>query len=96
MSALRAVDDAQGPKRRRSAVKNVSGAASSGSRRDLLVALRDQIAGEIDAGVPPRDLASLSLRLLAISESIAEIDAAEDGDDVGKAAAAPDEVWPAT
>lgn len=96
MSALRAVDDARGPKPRKSKVTGVSAAARSGSRRDLLVALRDQIAGEIDAGVPSRDLASLSLRLLAISESIAEIDAAEDGDDVGKAAAAPDEVWPAT
>ena len=71
---------------------SVKGAAS-GSRRDLLVALRDKIAGEIDEGVPARDLASLSMRLLTITEQIAEIDAAESGDDVGDAAASPDESW---
>lgn len=70
-------------------------AAAGGSRRDLLVALRDKIAGELDAGVPARDLASLSLRLVNITEQIAEIDAEEKGDDVGDAAATPDEPWPA-
>lgn len=72
--------------------ESVKGAAS-GSRRDLLVALRDKIASEIDEGVPARDLASLSMRLLTITEQIAEIDAAESGDDVGDAAATPDERW---
>src|SRR5690554_6627900 len=69
--------------------------AAGGTRRDLLVALRDKIAGELDEGVPARDLASLSLRLVNLSEQIAEIDAAEEGDDVGDAAATPDEPWPA-
>lgn len=67
--------------------------AASGTRRDLLVALRDKIAGEIDGGVPARDLASLSMRLLTLAEQIAEIDAEESGDDVGDAAATPDERW---
>lgn len=69
--------------------------AAGKSRRDLLVALRDKIAGELDAGVPPRDLASLSLRLVKITEEIAEIDAEEKGDSVGDAATTPDEPWPA-
>ena len=79
----------KGDERSESGVKG----AAAGSRRDLLVALRDKIAGEIDNGVPARDLASLSMRLLTITEQIAEIDAAESGDDVGDAAATPDERW---
>jgi len=67
--------------------------AAAGPRRDLLVALRDNIATQIDAGVPARDLASLSLRLLAITREIEEIDAATEGDDVGNAADTPDETW---
>lgn len=68
----------------------VSSAAAS-SRRELLVALRDTIAAEIDGGVAARDLASLSLRLLAITEELEGIESAEGGDDVGDAASAPDE-----
>lgn len=72
----------------------VQSSAASGDRRALLEALRDNISSQIDAGVPPRDLASLSLRLLAIAGEIAEIDAVEEGDDVGTAAETPDEPWP--
>lgn len=72
----------------------VSEAASHGTRRDLLVALRDTIANEIDNGVPARDLASLSLRLINTVADIEAIDAAKNGDDVGNAAALPDEEWP--
>lgn len=74
----------------------VSEAASHGTRRDLLVALRDTIANEIDNGVPARDLASLSLRLINTVADIEAIDAAKNGDDVGNAAALPDEEWPTT
>ena len=69
--------------------------AAAGSRRDLLVALRDQIAEAIDAGVPARDLAALSRRLLEITRDIEAIDAEEGGDNVGDAAATPDEPWSA-
>lgn len=69
-------------------------AAAHGSRRDLLVAMRDKIALDLDDGVPPRDLASLSRRLLEITREIESIDAAEEGDDVADAAATPDESWP--
>ncbi len=69
-------------------------AAASRSERALLEALRDRIAADIDAGVPSRDLASLSKRLLEITRELAAIEAAEDGDKIGKAAALPDEPWP--
>lgn len=75
------------------AALNVSSAASSGTRRGLLVALRDRIAVDIDNGVPPRDLASLSRRLLEIARDIESIDAEDKGDDVGEAADTPDEPW---
>lgn len=67
--------------------------AAAGSYRDLLVALRDNIAGQIDEGIQARDLAALSRRLLEISKEIEAIDAAENGDDIGEAAVTPDEEW---
>jgi hypothetical protein len=73
----------------------ISRAAATG-RRELLVALRDSIAARLDEGVPPRDMASLSLRLVNITDEIAALDARENGDDVGTAAAAPDAAWPAS
>lgn len=59
--------------------------AAAGSYRSLLVALRDSIAGQIDEGVPPRDLASLSRRLLEIAAEIEALDqrAAEEGGSSG-------------
>lgn len=78
--------------RRKGKVLTVQVAAGA-SRRDLLVALRDKIAGEIDEGVPARDLASLSKRLLEIAEQIAALDAEDQQDEVSDAAATPDESW---
>lgn len=74
---------------------SVKSAASSGKYRDLLVALRDNIATQIDEGIQARDLASLSRRLLEISKEIEALDAAENGDDIGEAAVTPDEEWSA-
>lgn len=74
--------------RRRS--KSVAAAAAAG-RRELLIALRDKIAEEIDGGVPARELASLSLRLVDIVESLELLDDAADG--IAVAALTPDEVW---
>lgn len=67
--------------------------AAAGSYRDLLVALRDNIAGQIDAGIQARDLAALSRRLLEISKELEGLDAAEKGDDIGEAADTPDEAF---
>lgn len=69
--------------------------AASGSRLDLLTAMRDLIARDLDEGVPARDLASLTKRLLEITKDIEAIHAASSGDGVGHAAATPDAAWPA-
>lgn len=50
-------------------------AAQSGDERELLCALRDEIAEQLDNGVPARDLASLSKRLMEIRREIAVVDA---------------------
>ncbi|RSX53015.1 hypothetical protein [Bifidobacterium samirii] len=54
--------------------RTVFNAASSNDPRRLLVALRNQIAAAIDEGVPPRDLASLSKRLVDINNEIRALD----------------------
>jgi hypothetical protein len=56
--------------------------------------MRGRIARALqDENTPPRDLASLSLRLLAIAKDIEALNAAEGVDDVGSAAATADEEW---
>lgn len=58
-------------KRRTTALRRAAGK----SRRDMLVALRNRIAADIDAGVAARDLSSLSRRLMDIAAELDEIDA---------------------
>lgn len=70
--------------------------AAEVSERALLVALRSKIAGDIDRGVPPHALAPLSRQLREIDKDIRAIDAHDEGDDVGDAAATPDEEWAVT
>ena len=65
--------------------------AAAAGRRDLLVALRDKIAGEIDGDVHPRDLAALSRRLIEVATQLESFDDA--ADDISVAAAIPDEAW---
>jgi hypothetical protein len=72
---------------------NIKEAAESGSRRDLLVSMRDLIAKELHNGVLARDMAALTRRLLEITKEIEALDAAEKGDSVGNAADTPDEAW---
>jgi hypothetical protein len=74
---------------------SVASAAATGTRRDLLVAMRDLIAHDLDDGVAARDLASLTKRLLEITKEIEALDAARDGDGVGRAAKTADSAWPA-
>lgn len=67
-------------------------AASSGSRRDVLVALRTRIASAVgDPETPPRDLAALSKRLIEVMNDIDLIDRKLSDDEIGKAADTPDE-----
>ena len=61
--------------------KSVTEAASKGSHRELLVAMRDRIATTVeDVKCPPRDLASLTLRLAKIAEEIKALDLADEQD----------------
>ena len=71
---------------------SVLDAAGSDDEGELLAALRDAIAEAIDAGVPARDLASLSRRLMEIRKEIAALDALEEKDG-GGAADTEDEEW---
>lgn len=77
---------------KRRAPRSVLSAAKR-SQRTLLEALRNKIAKEIDEGVPARDLASLSKRLLEINQELDALEKVEDGDDVTVAAEMPDEAW---
>ena len=62
---------------------SVVNAAKSGDERELLCSLRDSIAEVLDEGVPARDLASLSKRLMEIRREIAAIDAQREKDGGG-------------
>ena len=87
--SLKVVEDGARPQR-----LSVKAAADSGMRRELLVALRARIATDIDnPNTPARDLASLSRRLLEIVKEIEALDAEAGTDDIGDAAATPDEEW---
>lgn len=71
---------------------NVAEAAQGGSRLDLLVALRDRIAVAVaDPDCPKRDLSSLSLRLVQLTEEIESAKASAGEDDLGAAISTPDE-----
>lgn len=71
---LRAVSPSDQPP----ALKSITEAASNGTYRELLVAMRDRIAKAVeDPNCPPRDLASLSRRLHELSKDIEQHDAVE-------------------
>jgi hypothetical protein len=75
--------------------KTITQAAATGTVREQLEALRDRIAKTVeDPNCPPRDLASLSRRLMEITKEIEAIDAQalEEGDG---SEATPDEAWTA-
>jgi hypothetical protein len=62
-------------------VKSVTEAASSGTVRELLVAMRDRVAIAVeDPNTQARDLAALTRRLREISRDIESIDSKDAGD----------------
>lgn len=70
----------------------ITEAAEKGTLRQQMVALRERIAITVqDPDCPPRDLASLSRRLLEITKEIEAIDVRSREDD--DAETAPDEEW---
>lgn len=73
--ALRAVGEGEKPAAKKPQ-KSVTEAASKGSQRELLVAMRDRIAQAVeDSKTSPRDLAALTRRLLELTRDIEQIDA---------------------
>ena len=74
---------------------SITQAASSGSSRELLVALRDRVAKTVeDPNCPPRDLAALSRRLQELTKDIDAIDA-QAAEDLDAVTVSPDEEWEA-
>lgn len=91
---LRAVDPNEKPVDAKP--KSITEAASTGSARELLAALRDRLAKAVeDPNCPPRDLASLSRRLHEITRDIEAIDAAAGEGGISDAVATPDEAFDA-
>ena len=77
--ALRAVQP--GEKATSGKPKSVTEAASGGSTRELLVAMRARIAKAVeDPNTPARDLAALTKRLVEVVRDIEAIDARESQD----------------
>lgn len=75
----------------------VSDAAESGSRRDLLEALRRRLAAALDdPRTQPRDLSPITMRLRDIAAELADMDEAEEGDDITAAIDTPDEPFDPT
>jgi hypothetical protein len=71
----------------------VTQAAAEGTHRELLVALRARIAAAVQSpSCNPVALAALSRQLVLLSKELSVIDARAD-DEVGEAAAIPDEAW---
>ena len=70
----------------------IASAAQAG-RVEMLRALRDNIAEQLDDGVPPRDLASLSRRLIDIDAELRGAEAQTGGDPIAEAAATPPQAW---
>ena len=61
--------------------KSVTAAAAAGSRRELLVSMRDRVAIAVeDPNTPARDLAALTRRLMEIAKDIEAIDVKESGE----------------
>jgi hypothetical protein len=77
------------------ASKSVSEAASSGTTRELLVAMRTRIAKAVeDPNTPARDLAALTKRLIEVVRDIEAFDAREEQGGAGRVV--PDEAFDAS
>ena len=83
---------AKKPTRRPTKAKTVVEAAKSGTDRELLVAMRDRIAEDLDSrSTLARDLASLSKRLMELQREIKAIDDRDEQEGKAKGGPVPDE-----
>jgi hypothetical protein len=95
MPNLRAVTPNERAPRRKKTLTVVQ-AATRGTYQELLAALRLRVATAIESpNAHPRDLAALSRQLLEISKELQATNTAGEDDQVGQAAATPDEPWQA-
>lgn len=77
--------------------KSVKEAATTGTDRELLVALRDRIAEDLDSrSTLARDLASLSKRLMELQREIKAIDDHVEQEGKGKGGPVPDAAFDAS
>lgn len=87
-------DEQSKPPRRRKLT--VTQAAASGTARELLVAMRDRVAKDVEnPNTPSRDLAALTRRLLEITREIEAVDVRAAEDTEGAGAGTPDDKWEA-
>jgi hypothetical protein len=92
---LRAVAADEKPVKVEPRVLTVTKAASEGTARELLMSLRERVAKDVEnPNTPARDLAALTLRLMAIVKEIEALDARELEESDGSAAT-PDAAWEA-
>jgi hypothetical protein len=87
MGKLRAATEADAIEA--AAPRTILGAADH-SERALLVALRTNIAKQLDVGVPSHALAALVKQLREVDHAIRALDSQDGGDDIGDAASTPD------
>jgi hypothetical protein len=88
---LRVVDPGQAAEKPKKLT--VTQAAAEGSHRDLLASRRDRVAAAVQSpNCPPVALAALSRQLTSIAKELSIIDARVE-DEIGEAAAVPDEAW---
>ena len=75
--------------------RTVTEAASDGTTRELLIAMRDRVAKDVqNENTPARDLAALTKRLMEIVRDIEAIDARAH-EEAKESAATADEAWDA-
>ena len=88
---LRAVSADEAPAQAKP--RTVTDAAASGTTRELLVAMRDRVAKDVqNENTPARDLAALTKRLMEIVRDIEAIDARAH-EEARESAATADEAW---
>ncbi len=71
-------------------------AAASGDSREILLALRANIAERIASDPSDRDFTALSNRLLQVNDRLTTLSVEQGGDDISRAAKTKDEKWPAS
>lgn len=92
--SLHLVEGSQPPKKKAGRPMSVTRAAKSGNKVLLLETLRDRLAKQVqDPDCPPRDLASLSKRLLEVCDELDKARAAKakEADELDEDAE--DEAW---